>query len=95
MENLASVILATRVAAVVETHPTYPTTPPYHPNTVFPEYPFRDIAQAFTQEPNYVYAGVRELLRVLGFDESRYGTPEWNPLSTIISPDQTVLLKPN
>jgi len=95
MENLAHGILATPVAAVVETHPTYPTTPPYHPNALFPEYPFRDIAQAFTQEPNYVYAGVRELFRVLGFDESRYGTPEWNPLSTIISPGQTVLLKPN
>ena len=31
----------------------------------------------------------------LGYDSEHYGTPQWNPLGTIIHPGQTVLLKPN
>jgi uncharacterized protein (DUF362 family) len=38
---------------------------------------------------------VRETFRVLGFDAEHYGTAEWNPLGHLVSPGQTVLLKPN
>jgi uncharacterized protein (DUF362 family) len=44
-------------------------------------------------------ANVREclerLLYQLGFDESNYGTPRWNPLTEIIRKGDHVLLKPN
>ncbi|MGB9692211.1 MAG: DUF362 domain-containing protein [Candidatus Sumerlaeaceae bacterium] len=85
-------ILGCRAVGIVETHPSYPTTPPFHPPEHYPEYPFR---AAVAQEPNFVYGAVRELFRVLGFDSARYGTGAWNPLRELISPGQTVLLKPN
>ncbi len=69
----------------------YPRPAPFHPGEAYPESRFRDLLGA----PNPVYAGVRELLHLLGFDRERYGTSMWNPLGALVRPGMTVLLKPN
>ena len=38
---------------------------------------------------------MRSCLALSGLDAERYGTPDWNPLSDLIHPDEMVLLKPN
>jgi hypothetical protein len=38
---------------------------------------------------------LRNLLRNAALDEERCGTPEWNPFSSLITPGQRVLVKPN
>ncbi len=86
------ILYCTKVG-VVETEPKYPEVPPFHPSEHFPEYPFS--GTAISSEPNYAYSAVRELFRILELDSSRFGTPNWNPLGQILSPGQTVLLKPN
>ncbi len=45
--------------------------------------------------PNPVYEAVEALLRGLGLDAARAGTPEWNPLGDIIEPGDQVAVKPN
>jgi uncharacterized protein (DUF362 family) len=45
--------------------------------------------------PNPVYLAVEELLRDLGLDRARAGTPEWNPLGDVIAPGDRVVVKPN
>ncbi|MGA7123101.1 MAG: DUF362 domain-containing protein [Polyangiaceae bacterium] len=45
--------------------------------------------------PNPVYAAVEAMWRLLGLDEARVGTPEWNPLGDIIAPGDRVIVKPN
>ncbi|MCC6751084.1 MAG: DUF362 domain-containing protein [Deltaproteobacteria bacterium] len=69
----------------------YPDAPPYDPGEAYPEYGERPRSAS----PNPVYAAVRETLRRLGYDRERYGTPEWNPLGTIVRPGDRVFLKPN
>jgi uncharacterized protein (DUF362 family) len=44
-------------------------------------------------DPVFLAAG--ECFRLAGLDAARYGTPSWNPLSGLIRPGETVLLKPN
>jgi uncharacterized protein (DUF362 family) len=80
---------------LAEALPNYPSNPPYHPNVVYPEYPFRLVPGAISDTPNPSYAAVRELLRALEFDAAHYGTAAWNPLGELAKPGQTVLLKPN
>jgi uncharacterized protein (DUF362 family) len=70
---------------------SYPKTAPFHPSERFPEAPFPELAP----EPNRVYAAVRELFAGMGLDRARLGTSAWNPLSELIRPGETVLLKPN
>jgi hypothetical protein len=70
----------------------YPTTPPYHPDQAYPEYPFAEYVCA---EPNCAYEAVRGALHLLGLDAERFGTPAWNPLATLIAPDDLVVIKPN
>lgn len=38
---------------------------------------------------------LRSLLVSMGLDRSRQGTPDWNPLAELVSPGQTVVIKPN
>lgn len=45
--------------------------------------------------PNPVYEAVEAMLRGLGLDRARAGTPEWNPLGDLISPGDRVIVKPN
>ncbi|MDF1512452.1 MAG: DUF362 domain-containing protein [Anaerolineae bacterium] len=68
----------------------YPETPPYHPDTLYPEYPFGN--QALSSS-NAAYGLVRQALQLLHPLDS--GTPDWNPLQTYIKPGNRVLIKPN
>ncbi len=69
----------------------YPRQAPFHPAQRYPEYNFSEIADS----PNQAYASVRECFRLAGLDATRFGTAEWNPLSELMSPGETVVLKPN
>jgi len=82
----------TIVSAVRISNARYPSTPPFIPSEVYPEYPF---GHRVAQEPNLVYGGVRRLFELLGYDSGNLGTPAWNPLGHIIEPGMTVVLKPN
>lgn len=70
----------------------YCSAAPYHPSEAYPESPFPGVVGA---DDNPAYRLVRELLRRLGLDAARFGTPAWNPLGELVRPGQTVLLKPN
>ncbi|MDR3362258.1 MAG: DUF362 domain-containing protein [Desulfovibrio sp.] len=72
---------------------TYPSTTPFHPNELYPEYPWG--AEYLSSEKNGVYAMVRNLLHRMGLDREHFGTSGWNPLGAFITPGMTVLLKPN
>lgn len=71
----------------------YPSVPPYSPNTFSPEYPFN--SDTLSSEVNNAYGGVRDALRLLGFDSEHYGSKQWNPLGEFVCPGNTVVLKPN
>ena len=70
----------------------YPSMPPFNPPEYFQEYPFKGKG---VDKSNYVYSGVRNIFYQLGMDKENYGTESWNPLKTIISPGDNVLIKPN
>ena len=70
----------------------YPQSLPYAPPERYPELGFLPAA---TDPANQVYAGVRELLRALGLDRERFGTPAWSPLSELAPLGGRVVLKPN
>lgn len=65
---------------------------PFHPPARFPELGFLPEA---TDPGNAIYAGVRDLLAGLGYDAARAGTPAWSPLSDLVGPGGTVVVKPN
>lgn len=68
----------------------YPASPPFDPDSHYPECPYTpdDLAPG-----NGAYELVREALRLM--NPEGYGSAEWNPLSTIIQPGDCVLIKPN
>ncbi len=69
----------------------YPAQPPFHPSDSYPECPFGERSRS----DNLAYAAVRQALRLLHLDEQNYGTRAWNPLSFLVTPGDTVVLKPN
>jgi uncharacterized protein (DUF362 family) len=69
----------------------YPSTAPFHPQQSYPEYS----SHRNTSEPNAAYEAVRACFHLAGFDATRFGTPDWNPLGDLVRPGETVLLKPN
>jgi uncharacterized protein (DUF362 family) len=70
----------------------YPKQAPYHPSKIYPEYPF---TQNVSEEGNYAYEGIRQLLHTLELDLTRWNTSEWNPLGSFIKPKMSVVIKPN
>src|SRR5215831_10904696 len=69
----------------------YPAQAPFSPAQSYPEYEFGDMERA----PNATYEAVRGCLQVAGLDAAQFGTRDWNPLRDLISPGESVLLKPN
>lgn len=84
--------LTSTIVAAATCVPDYPTSAPFHPSDAYPEAPFPDREPA---RPNHAYRAVRQALRLLGLDCERFGTPAWNPLGRLVSPGDTVALKPN
>lgn len=70
---------------------TYPEAAPFHPQELYPEAPFAEVAAT----PNGAYAAVRSLLALSGWDRANFGSADWNPLRHLVRPGDRVLLKPN
>ncbi|WP_425806410.1 DUF362 domain-containing protein [Desulfitobacterium sp. Sab5] len=64
---------------------------PYDPDENFPELE----AIKISNKKNYVYRSIRQCFIDLEMDKKNIGTSEWSPLSEIISPGYTVVIKPN
>ncbi len=93
MPHSPSTIYETFPAVALRRDPDsrYPDTAPFHPSEAYPEWP----DAAVGQEPNPVYALVRDVLADLGLDRDRFGTPDWNPFGEFIRPGMRVVIKPN
>ena len=48
-----------------------------------------------TEYNNHIFEMIKEGLHILGLDDNRYNSSQWNPLGKYITPGDTVLLKPN
>ncbi len=88
----SSSLLDPHVGVVRAREAVYPALAPFHPDTAFPEYAFRNFVSS---EPNHVYTAVRDSFRLLQLDATHYGTADWNPLCDIIRPGDRVVVKPN
>lgn len=66
--------------------------PPFSPSERYPEYAFGDVLPCSN---NLVYDGFRQLLKMLQLDIQNYSSKTWNPFGMLISPGDTVLVKPN
>ena len=86
-------ILKSSIVTVSTRNVGYSSVSPYSPGTAYPEYPFDH--EALADKVNHAYNGVREALRTVGLDAEHYGQKDWNPLSQIVCPGNTVVLKPN
>ena len=82
---------ASRVSIARQEYAQYSKCPPYNPSVSYPEYSFGS-----ERDPtNHVYGTVRDSLLQLGMDSHNSGTSKWNPLSEIVNPGETVVIKPN
>ena len=86
-------ILKSHIVAVSTGRIGYPSAGPYSAGIAHPEYPFGQ--DTLSNEPNYAYDGVRNALQLLDLDKEHIETERWNPLGDLISPGDTVVLKPN
>ncbi len=71
---------------------SYPSGAPFDPPEKFPEL---SSSIRRTDPANKVYSSLRRLLRQLGLDAERFGTPAWNPLGDLVRPGDHVVVKPN
>ena len=85
-------VLPNDLVAIAAGFTGYAATPPWHPATAWPEYPY---ASAGLSRSNPAYDGVRQALVLLGLDAAHLGSAAWNPLGTLVRPGDTVVLKPN
>ncbi len=70
----------------------YLDEPPFDASERYPEY---DADFGVAAKHNPAYESVRESFHLLGLDGDRYGKSSWNPLNGIITPGETVVIKPN
>jgi uncharacterized protein (DUF362 family) len=80
-----------KVALIKQSELAYPESPPFHPPMTYPEVPIK----GQTDQANPAYAAIRELFRLLNYDDAHFGTDKWNPFFWLINPGDTVFLKPN
>ncbi len=83
-----------KVCIYINKELNYPLKAPYHPDKSYPELQ-TIFGEVPTDTDNHVYDALRRLFRMLDLDSRHYNTERWNPLSKIITPDDTVLIKPN
>ncbi|MCP4004268.1 MAG: DUF362 domain-containing protein [bacterium] len=79
------------LVSVAKSSTSYPKQAVFDPDTAYPEYP----GSAISEQPNGVYRAVRDALALLGYDGAHFGQRDWNPLGQLITPGQTVFIKPN
>ena len=82
--------LSSALVCVNDSHvERYPSEPPFHPDTAYREY------RGALGPRNPVYAAVRDTLRLMKLDPENEETDRWNPLKTVVFPEDRVVLKPN
>jgi uncharacterized protein (DUF362 family) len=69
--------------------------PPWGPGKAYPELAAALGDSAGEGPFNHVYAAVRSALHALGLDAARFGTPDWNPLGSLVARGGRIVLKPN
>jgi len=80
------------IVALIKNESVYPNN--FLPDRIYPE--FKEISiHRETNPDNKIFQSVRELFKLLKYDEDNIGSSFWNPLSEIIEPGNTVLIKPN
>jgi uncharacterized protein (DUF362 family) len=79
-----------KVAVLKNENLEYNQEPPFNPGIKYPEYPFNEVC-----ERNMPYDSIRKILFLLEMDKRNYNEKSWNPLSEIISSEDSVLIKPN
>ena len=73
----------------------------YNRNLRYPKAPFNptedysELKVECVDRENNVYAGVRELFRMLGLDSENMDSEAWNPLGDLVSEGDSVVVKPN
>lgn len=82
-----------KVSSYLSNESIYCSEKPYNPPQIFPELSFLQSHQICPT--NSVYTAIRESLLMIGLDNHRYGTKNWNPLGELIKPGDRVVLKPN
>lgn len=66
---------------------------PFHPPVLYEE--LLDWQREKLDKTNTVYSHVRKCMVNMGLDKKNIGTKYWNPLCEVVSPGDTVVLKPN
>ena len=84
--------IVNRVSITTDPDARYPEKPPFHPGEQYPEYPF---GNQIADTPNPVYTLVRNTLHQQFPEAGDPSSNDWNPLGSILSPGQAVLVKPN
>lgn len=69
----------------------YLNAPPFDPSEKYPEYS----GNISINQDNPAYRAFRQLLKHMKFDPSNIDSQCWNPLGELITPGNTVVLKPN
>ena len=72
----------------------YPHRAPFHPPEIYPELAQLNITLE-TDRSNQVYETVRNALFLMGLDSENFASEKWNPLAEIVTPGDTVVIKPN
>lgn len=67
--------------------------PPFSPCPCCREFPFRDAL--IGSDCNHAYHAVRDALGLLRLESPGSGSTEWNPVTGVVLPGETVVLKPN
>lgn len=78
------------VVAISKEDGYYNTISPYHPDEAYPECHGKLISAT-----NPAFRAVRKNFYLMGMDTKNYNTPEWNPLGELITPGDSVFIKPN
>lgn len=72
----------------------YPLEAPFNPAESYPEFKFLGDSY-FVSSQNDVFISVRNLFKMLDFDKENFNKSTWNPFRDMISPGETVVIKPN
>ncbi|WP_319475412.1 DUF362 domain-containing protein [Marispirochaeta aestuarii] len=69
----------------------YPASAPFDPDKSYPE----TVNIPISEEQNDIYTMVRDCFSDLKMDKENIGTEKWSPLSELVFPGDTVVIKPN
>jgi hypothetical protein len=84
-------VIGPQDVVLVVTETVYPDQAPFDPSSRYLEYRFETIAE----RSNAVYGVVRQAFADADLDQERFGTPRWNPLGSLMTSGEFVLIKPS